>query len=62
MTSAYLLIILIGTGAQAIEMPNQTECMQLKEYADQQIKEHPDLPRSMTGCFRSLSKSVGKES
>jgi len=55
MMTPYLLIILIGSGAQVYTMPNAKECGQMKEWVDKKLSENPDLPKSITGCFRALS-------
>lgn len=55
MLSTWLFIIIIGNDAQAIEVRNLTECMQLRQYADVQIEKNKALKgKAATGCFKNL--------
>jgi len=60
MNTTYLLIVLlmntgsnIPIGAQTFELPNASSCQQMKEYADNQLKQIPNVKAS-TGCFPAL--------
>ncbi len=54
MNTAYLLIVIIGSGAQSFEFPNQKDCVLMKDFAISEIANKPDLPPSAVQCFRSL--------
>jgi len=40
-------------GAQTFELPNASSCQQMKDYADNQLKQIPNVKAS-TGCFPAL--------
>lgn len=61
--STWLFIIIFNTtGAQAIEMNSQQECLELKAFTDKEIAKIPDLKDKVaTGCFKNLGERT-KES
>ncbi len=63
MFSTWLFIIIFNaTGAQAIEMQSQQECLEMKAFTDKKIDKNPNLKGKIaTMCFKNMGERT-KES
>lgn len=62
MLSTWLFIIIFNTtGAQAIEMNSQQECLELKAFTDEEIAKSPVLKGTViSGCFKNLGERTNE--
>lgn len=62
MLSTWLFIIIFNTtGAQAIEMNSQQECLELKAFTDEEIAKIPDLKGTViSSCFKNLGERTNE--
>lgn len=60
MFSTWLFIIIFNaTGAQAIEMQSQQECLEMKAFTDKEIAKHDNLKgKVLSGCFKNLGEKT----